>query len=73
MAIGREELVVRAERLLRAELERGPQLASVVTERLLANDVTETTLRRAKLRMGVISRKQRGPDGSWSWELPQSE
>jgi hypothetical protein len=35
-----------------------------------ANNISEKTLRRAKKDLGIVSRKGKGIDANWTWELP---
>lgn len=52
---------------LRTELSDGPLAAKVVKRRAGDADISERTLRRAKDRLRIKSRKTN--DGSWIWEL----
>ena len=60
-----------AEAFLRERLASGPVLREDVIEEAMCSD---RTLRRAKEKLGVVSRKARGEmHGRWFWELPAAE
>ena len=62
----------KAIKFLQNELAVGPRAAKELTEMAEANDISTRTLRRAKLELGVLSAKS-GPDGEWTWRLPEPE
>ncbi len=60
-----------AEDFLTEILTAGPVLASEVKQEARAAGISESTLRRAKLALGVkVRREGFGPGGSWHWFLP---
>jgi hypothetical protein len=59
-----------AEDFLRQQMDnRRAQVGKVIRDARLMG-ITERTLRRAKVRLGLASHKQSGPLGLWYWELP---
>lgn len=54
-------------------LADGPLYATEVFEATEANDFTKITVRRAKEKMGIESRKEKGKNGKSIWELPHRE
>jgi hypothetical protein len=57
---------------LRATLANGPRTVSDIKEEAAAERITLTTLRRAKKALGVLSKKEPGVAGVWSWSLPKT-
>jgi hypothetical protein len=45
-------------------------LASDIKEAAKANGISERTLKRAKVELGIITRKDSAPNGGWTWQLP---
>jgi putative DNA primase/helicase len=58
-----------AKKFLQEFLADGPRLRSEIDEAAEANGIANRTLIRAKDDLKVIVRKD-GPDGSWTWRLP---
>ena len=60
---------------LEAELEGGPRPAADLYRAAEAAGITEATLKRAKRRLNVESKRVEGAagDGYWVWELPRAE
>jgi hypothetical protein len=61
-----------AEDFLRQELGRGRVAVKRVLENARLLTISERTLKRAKARLGVISRKGDTENGAWSWEICSS-
>ncbi len=61
--------MLEAEEFLRELLDGGEVAANVVSERAENRGIKEATLRRAKTKLGAISRKG-GVSGGWFWSLP---
>ena len=57
----------RAKRLIKNALVNGAATASDITERAVADGISQKTLNRAKSALGVISTKR---GGQWYWDLP---
>ena len=53
-------------------LSDGPVAAKIATREANDADITGATLRRAKQRLGIKSRKERGGASGWIWEMTQS-
>jgi hypothetical protein len=63
-----------AEDFLRERLAAGPAKAADIEEEAKANLISKRTLRRARQRLGVVSRKEHGTThGAWLWELPDGK
>ncbi len=58
-----------AKQFLRAELKDGPVGSEQVKKDARGADISESTLKRAKREMGIVSKKQ--SDGSWSFVPPE--
>ncbi len=55
-----------------AQLRDGPVPAAEMQDRAEQEGIARKTLRKAQADLGVISRKDTGPNGGWIWSLPQS-
>jgi putative DNA primase/helicase len=63
-----------AKKFLGDMLVKGPVLKTEIEEAAEANSISEKTLRRAKVDLGVIAEKDRSKaDGKWYWKLPPSQ
>lgn len=51
-------------------LKPGPMLAKEVFENAKGAGLSDVTLKRAKKRLGIISKKDATKSGSWTWTLP---
>lgn len=60
-----------AKSFLEEMLATGPVLMREIEEAAKANLISRTTLKRAKLDLGVVSKKVSADDG-WTWELPKT-
>lgn len=58
-----------ATEFLQERLATGPGKVKEINEEAEANGITTATLRRAKRDLGVKSRKEKGVDAEWLWEL----
>lgn len=58
-----------ATEFLQEQLATGPGKVKEINEEAEANGITTATLRRAKRDLGVKSRKEKGVDAEWLWEL----
>ena len=65
-----ETQLERARDFLRTLLEEGRVRSTVVSEQATATGISESTIKRAKSKLGIVS-KRKG-DG-WYWELPESQ
>lgn len=61
--------LLEAKEFLRATLKDGPVASEQVKKDALGADISKSTLKRAKLEMGIASKKQ--SDGSWSFMPPR--
>jgi putative DNA primase/helicase len=60
-----------AEDFLRERLAAGPVKTADIEEEARANLISKRTLERAKQRLGIVARKEKGTmGGAWLWELP---
>jgi hypothetical protein len=59
-----------AKEFLQDRLGAGPVKQEELLAEAAAIDIAEKTLRRAKKELAVVSRKGKGIDGGWTWELP---
>jgi putative DNA primase/helicase len=59
-----------ATEFLQERLATGAGKVKEITEEAEANGITTATLRRAKRDLGIKSRKEKGVDAEWFWELP---
>jgi hypothetical protein len=59
-----------AEGFLKTLLVMGPTLASDVYDAADQVGISKRTVRRAKLSVGIVSRKR--PEGPWEWSLPEA-
>ena len=55
---------------LRAALAAGPRPSKTLQEEAAAHGHAHRTLVRARRAEGIVVRKQPGPHGGWTWELP---
>jgi hypothetical protein len=63
-----------AKKFLADTLAKGPVLKAEIEEAAEANSISEKTLRRAKVDLGVIAEKDRSKaDGKWYWKLPPGQ
>jgi hypothetical protein len=63
-----------AKKFLGDMLAKGPVLKTEIEDAAEANSISEKTLRRAKVDLGVIAEKDRSKaDGKWYWKLPPSQ
>jgi hypothetical protein len=63
-----------AAEFLRAELQGGPVSASAIKARARALGISDSTRKRAKAKLRIVSEKQGfGADGLWTWRLPAKE
>jgi hypothetical protein len=59
-----------AKTFLEEALADGPVEAKAVTQDARREGISDPTLRRAKVDLGVVSRKEGFTNGKWHWELP---
>lgn len=59
-----------ATEFLRDALANGPLLVTVAKRQARDANISDMTLRRAKMALRVVSKKARTQDGQWTWELP---
>jgi putative DNA primase/helicase len=59
-----------ATEFLQDRLTGGPVKYTELTEEAQANGISESTLKRAKRKLGIKARKEKKLDGAWFWELP---
>lgn len=55
---------------LREMLEAGPRLAAELIAAAVAKSISETSLRRAKSKLGVVAKRS---GKAWAWELPEGD
>lgn len=58
---------------LTATLQYGPQYAFDIHDAAKEDGISFATLRLAKTALGVVSRKDPGVGGAWTWQLPDEE
>jgi hypothetical protein len=60
-----------AQKFLKNILAKGPVEAAEIYDASEGNGIAKRTVDRAKAKLGVIARKEKGhTDGKWTWELP---
>jgi putative DNA primase/helicase len=69
-APGDEDEAARAERFLLEELEAGPRSQKEMDQECRAGGFSPITIKRAKKRLGIQSKKD-GMKGGWYWSLPK--
>jgi hypothetical protein len=62
-----------AEEFLRSMLGFGPKPSILVLKEAQDAGISNASLQRAKDRLGIMSKKGRGDDTSWTWELPHRQ
>ena len=62
--------LARAKAWLIDKLKNGPVLATVIEKQAREANISESTLKRAKAKLSVQSKKD-GPNGEWRWHLVQ--
>lgn len=50
-------------------LSDGPVDANIIMDMSIKENISERTLKRAKTKLGVVSRRR--PDGKWEWSMPE--
>jgi putative DNA primase/helicase len=62
-----------AREFLQGRLMSGPMKYADLLEEAKANGISESTLKRAKRKLGIKARKEKKLNGDWLWEMPPAE